>query len=294
MSMSNEQIAMRTGRNSILINVALSAFKLFAGIFANSAAMISDAVHSITDLFSTVVALIGIKLANKEADKSHPYGHERFESVATLVLAALVLTVGVGIGWAGIQRILSGDFHEIAIPGILALVAAVVSIGVKEGVFWYVRAAAKKIDSGALMADAWHSRADGLSSIGSFIGILGARMGFPIMDSIAAIVISLFIIKTAIGIGLDALGKMTDKACDDETINKMREVILAQKNVIGIDQLKTRLFANKIYVDVEISADGSYTLNAAHEIAHLVHDAIEDAFPKVKHCNVHVNPESHD
>jgi len=294
MSMSNEQIAMRTGRNSILINVALSAFKLFAGIFANSAAMISDAVHSITDLFSTVVALIGIKLANKEADKSHPYGHERFESVATLVLAALVLTVGVGIGWAGIQRILSGDFHEIAIPGILALVAAVVSIGVKEGVFWYVRAAAKKIDSGALMADAWHSRADGLSSIGSFIGILGARMGFPIMDSIAAIVISLFIIKTAIGIGLDALGKMTDKACDDETINKMREVILAQKNVIGIDQLKTRLFANKIYVDVEISADGSYTLNAAHEIAHLVHDAIEDAFLKVKHCNVHVNPESHD
>jgi len=290
MNKTNEQIAITAGRNSILINIVLSAFKLFAGIFANSAAMVSDAVHSITDLFSTVVALIGIKLANREADDSHQYGHERFESIATLALAALVLTVGAGIGWAGIQRILAGDFYEMAMPGVLALVAAVVSIGVKEGVFWYVRAAAKKIDSGALMADAWHSRADGLSSIGSFIGILGARMGFPIMDSIAAIVISAFIIKTAISIGLDAIGKMTDKACDDETVDKMRDIILAQEYIVAIDQLKTRQFASKIYVDIEISVDADLSLQAAHDIAHQVHDAIEIAFPKVKHCTVHVNP----
>ena len=292
MKKSNEQIAMTAGRNSILINVALSAFKLFAGIFANSTAMISDAIHSITDLFSTVVALIGIKLAGREADKGHPYGHERFECVATLILAALVLVVGTGIGWAGVQRIWTGDLHEIAAPGILALVAAVVSIGVKEGVFWYVRAAAKKINSGALMADAWHSRTDGLSSIGSFIGILGARMGFPIMDSVAAIIISLFIIKTAVKIGLDALGKMTDKACDDETVEKMRKIILAQKHVNKIDLLKTRLFANKIYVDVEISVNNSFSIQAAHEIAHQVHDAIEDAIKEVKHCDVHVNPDT--
>jgi len=290
MSKTNEQIAMRVGRNSILINIALAAFKLFAGIFAQSAAMVSDGVHSITDLVGTVIALIGIKLANKKPDKEHPYGHERFESVATLALAGLISVVGVGIGWSGIQTILSGDFGDLAIPGILALIAAVASIVIKEAVFWYVRAAAKKIDSSALMADAWHSRADGLSSVGSFIGILGARMGFPILDSVAAVVICIFILKTAITIALDAIGKMTDRACDDETVEKMRNVILAQESVDGIDSLKTRVFGNRIYVDVEIAVNSTLSFSTAHDISHIVHDAIENHFPKVKHCKVHANP----
>jgi len=290
MSKEKEKIAMRAGRNSIIVNILLSAFKLFAGIFANSAAMVSDAVHSIADLFSTVVAMIGIKLSNKEADKDHPYGHERFESVATLILAGLILAVGGGIGWAAIQRIIAGDFGELAIPGMLALVAAVVSIAVKEGIYWYMRAAAKRADSTALMADAWHSRVDGLSSIGSFVGILGAMLGFPVMDSIAAIIISAFIIRCAVSIAVEALKKMTDRACDDETVEAMRKVILDQEHVKDIDQLKTRLFGNKIYVDVEISVDANHTLIEAHDIAHNVHDAIEDEFEKVKHCSVHVNP----
>ncbi|MCL2204118.1 MAG: cation diffusion facilitator family transporter [Defluviitaleaceae bacterium] len=286
----HERLAMKTARNSIIVNILLAAFKLFAGIFARSAAMVSDAVHSITDLISTVVVIIGIKLANQKPDKEHPYGHERFECVATLILAALVFSVGVGIGWAGLRSILSREYTEWVVPGLLALVAAVVSIGVKEALFWYVRAVAKKIDSGALMADAWHSRADGLSSIGSFVGILGARMGFPIMDSLAAMVICVFIFKTAIKIALDAIGKMTDKSCDDATVEQMRQLVLSQTSVEGIDRLKTRLFGNKIYVDVDICVDGALTLNASHTIAEEVHDAIEAAFPKVKHCMVHVNP----
>jgi len=293
MKKSNEQVALSAARNSIIINIVLSAFKLFAGIFANSAAMVSDAVHSFTDLISTVIAIIGVKLANKKPDKEHPYGHERFECVATLVLALLVFSVGIGIGWAGVQRIISGDFAELAIPGILALIAAVVSIGVKEAVYWYMRAAAKKIDSSALMADAWHSRIDGISSIGSFIGILGARLGFPVLDSVAAIVICLFIIKTAISIMQDALGRMTDRACDDETIAAMGEVILAQTSVDGIDQLRTRIFGSRIYVDVDISVAPSFTIGEGHNIAQQVHDAIESSFPKVKHCMVHVNPSEH-
>ena len=288
MKRTNEQIAMRAARNSILINIALSAFKLFAGIFAHSAAMISDAVHSIVDLISTAIAMIGIKLSMKQADKDHPYGHERFECVAALLLAALVFATSLGIGWAGVQRILSGDF--VTIPGLLALIAAAVSIGVKEGVYWYMRRAALRIDSSALMADAWHSRIDGLSSIGSFIGILGARLGFPVLDSVAAIVISLFILKAAFHIFQDAIGKMTDRACDDETVDEMRKVILAQGAVEGIDQIKTRLFGNKIYVDLEICVDHAVTLAEAHRIAQHVHDAIEAGFPKVKHCMVHVNP----
>lgn len=290
MKKSNEQLAMRVGRTSILINIGLSAFKLFAGIFGQSTAMISDAVHSITDLAGTIIALIGIKVANKQADEGHPYGHERFESVATLALAALISVVGIGIGWAGVQTILAGDFGYLAMPGVVALVAAVISIGVKEGVFWYVRAAAKKTDSSALMADAWHSRADGLSSIGSFIGILGARMGFPILDSIAAVVICVFILKTAVSIALDAIGKMTDKACDDKTVEEMRKIILAQESVEGIDLLRTRVFGNRIYVDVEIAVSTSFTFVEAHNISHQVHDIVEKSFPKVKHCKVHANP----
>ena len=290
MSKANEQIAMTAARNSIIINIFLSVFKLFAGIFAHSAAMISDAVHSFTDLISTMIAIVGVKMANKKPDKEHPYGHERFESVATMVLALLVLSVGIGIGWAGVQTIIAGDFHALAIPGVLALVAAAISIGVKEAVYWYVRAAAKKIDSSALMADAWHSRVDGLSSIGSFLGILGARMGFPILDSVAAIVICLFIIKTAISIMLDAIGRMTDRSCDDETVEAMRKVILAQQSVDGIDQMRTRLSGSRIYVDVDIFVTATFTLDEAHDIAHHVHDAIENHFPRVKHCMVHVNP----
>lgn len=288
--MTNQQIAMKTARNSIAVNVILSAFKLFAGIFAHSAAMIADAIHSITDLISTVVVIIGIRLAGKQPDKEHQYGHERFECVATLILAALITVVGAGIGWAGIQNIISGDYQNLSVPGMLALVAAIVSIVVKEGVFWYVRAAAKKIDSSALMADAWHSRADGLSSIGSFIGILGARMGFPILDSVAAIIICAFILKTALSIAMDAIGKMTDRACNDDIVDAMNAVILKQESVDGVDRLRTRMFGNRIYVDVDICVDGSITLNEAHHIAQQVHDAIENEFLQVKHCMVHVNP----
>jgi len=290
MSKTNEQLAMKVARNSIIANVGLSAFKLFAGITSNSAAMVSDAVHSITDLLGTVIAIIGIKLSNRKPDKEHPYGHERFESVATLALAALISVVGVGIGWNAVQTILSGDFDELAIPGILALIAALVSIGVKEALFWYVRATAKKIDSSVLMADAWHSRADGLSSIGSFIGILGARMGFPILDAVAALVICIFILKTAVSIILDAIGKMTDRACDDETVDAMREIILSHDSVVGIDLLRTRIFGNRIYVDLEIGISSSLSFAEAHEVAHRVHDEIEKYFPKVKHCKVHANP----
>jgi len=290
MKKSNEKIAMQAGRNSIIVNVLLSAFKLFAGIFGNSAAMVADAVHSITDLFSTIIAMIGVKLAGQKPDKEHPYGHERLESIATLILAALIAIVGVGIGWAGLQMIISGQFNEVGIPTLLAMVAAIVSIFAKEGVYWYMRSIAKKIDSSALMADAVHSRADGLSSVGSLIGILGARIGFPVLDSVAAIVICLFILKTAFGIFVDAIGRLTDKACDDETVDKIRNVIMAQDAVEGIDQLKTRLAGNRIYVDVDISVNSSATLQEAHGIAQCVHDAIEREFPKVKHCMVHVNP----
>lgn len=286
----HKKIAMRISTLSIIVNLFLSLFKLFAGIFAHSGAMISDAIHSASDVFSTFIVMIGITLSHKSSDQDHQYGHERFECIASIILAVLLFATGLGIGKAGLDTILSGHYDTLKVPGMLALIAAIVSIAVKEWMYWITRAAAKKINSGALMADAWHHRSDALSSIGAFIGIFGARLGFPILDSVASLVICIFIAKAAYDVFKDAIDKMVDKSCDEETVNAMMKLILNEEGVLGIDDIRTRLFGCKIYVDIEIAADGNLTLHESHAIAERVHDRIEEAFVDVKHCMVHVNP----
>lgn len=285
-----EKIAMKVSFVSIGVNVLLSAFKLFAGIAAHSGAMVSDAVHSASDVFSTFVVIAGIKISSKQSDKEHPYGHERMECVAAIVLATILAVTGLGIGYNAAAKILSGRYASLEIPGFMALVAAIVSIAVKEGMYWYTRVGAKKIDSAALMADAWHHRSDALSSVGALIGIAGARIGYPICDAVASLCICFFIAKAAYDIFKDAIDKMVDKACDEETENELKNCALAQEGVLGVDLLRTRVFGNKIYVDIEIRADGNESLREAHSIAERVHDSIEGKFTKVKHIMVHVNP----
>ena len=284
-------LAMKVSGVSIAVNLLLSVLKLIAGILAQSGAMISDAVHSASDVGSTFVVMIGVTLSGKKSDKEHQYGHERMECVSSIILSGLLLATGLGIGLGGVENILKSSHGEaIAIPGALALVAAVVSIVVKEWMFWYTRGAAKKINSGALMADAWHHRSDAMSSIGAFVGIFGARMGFPILDPLASVVICLLIVKASVDIFRDAIDKMVDHSCDETTEEQMRETILKVDGVQRIDLLQTRLFGSKMYVDIEIAADGAQTLDAAHDIAERVHHAIEETFAEVKHCMVHVNP----
>lgn len=290
MNENMEKIAMKVSIISIIANVVLAAFKLVAGILAHSGAMISDAIHSASDVFSTFVVMIGIKIASKEPDEEHPYGHERMECVAAIILATILCITGLGIGKNALSNI-TGNSGEMAVPGVLALIAAIVSIIVKEAMFWYTRHYAKKIDSGALMADAWHHRSDALSSIGAFIGIIFARMGYVMMDSIACLVICVFIVKAAYDIFKDAIDKMVDKSCSLEVEAEIRTIVMSVDGVKGIDSLSTRLFGNKMYVDIEIRADGEKTLNETHEIAEAVHDSIEAQFEKVKHIMVHVNPD---
>ena len=284
-----EKTAMKVSIVSVIWNLLLSAGKLFAGIFANSGAMISDAVHSASDVFSTIIVMIGVKISGKDSDNDHPYGHERLECVAAIILATVLAATGIGIGYGAVVKIMAGDYN-VEMPGILALVAAVVSIVVKELMFWYTRYYAKQIDSSALMADAWHHRSDSLSSIGALIGIIGARLGFGIMEPLASVVICIFIEKAAYDIFMDAVNKMVDKSCDDETMEKIKACAMNIPGVENIDLLRTRVFGNKIYVDMEIAADGNKTLDETHAVAERVHNAIEQEFPKVKHIMVHVNP----
>lgn len=282
--------AYRVSVISILVNIFLSLIKLFVGVFSHSAALISDAVHSASDVFSTFIVIIGVKLSAKANDEDHQYGHERLESIAALILASVLAVTGLGIGVSGVSVVLKGDYQSLMIPGKLALFAAALSIAVKEWMFWYTRKYAKKINSDALMADAWHHRSDALSSVGSFAGILGAILGVRILDPIASLVICLLIIKAAFDIYKDAVSKLTDRAADKETTRRIRKLIIGCEGVKNIDELKTRLFGTKIYVDVEISVNGSVPLSSAHMVAQAVHDKIEKNLPEVKHCMVHVNP----
>lgn len=285
-----KKIAVKTSIVTIIVNFLLSAFKLVAGILGNSLAMISDAIHSASDVFSTLIVIIGVKIAAKAPDKNHPFGHERFECVAAIILAVVLCGTGVFIGYSGVSNIVTGAYKQFEVPTYLALAAAIVSIAVKEGMFWYTIRAAKKCNSGALKADAWHHRSDALSSVGSLIGIVGAMFGVLILDSIASIVICLLILKAAVDIFIDAVKKMTDQACDEKTENEIRTFILSCEGVKGLDSLMTRLFGNRVYVIAEISCESDLPLHDAHDIAERVHTGIEQNFPLVKHVTVHVNP----
>lgn len=283
-----KRVTMRISAVGVVCNVALTLFKLVAGIVANSAAMIADAVHSASDIVGSFVVMIGAVISNKAPDTEHPYGHEKLECIASVILGNILVAVGALIGYNGILKIVSGE--TLTAPGTLALIAAVASIVVKEALYWYTILGAKKINSVSLKAEAWHHRSDALSSIGSFVGILGARLGVPVLDPIASVVICLFIFKVAYGIFRESIDRLIDHACCDETVEQMRETLAAVPGVLAVDDIKTRLFGSRTYVDVEIAADGDLPLREAHAIAEAAHHTLEREFPEVKHCTVHVNP----
>ncbi|MCI7226530.1 Ferrous-iron efflux pump FieF [uncultured Clostridium sp.] len=285
-----QTIVNRVTSIGIIGNVILSLFKFLAGIFGHSSAMVSDAIHSLSDVLATFIAWLGIRLSMQAPDREHPYGHERLECVASLLLGTILFGTGLMIGLSGLKTILAGHYEELQAPECIALIAAVVSIATKEGMFWYTRHYAKVLNSAAFMADAWHHRSDALSSIGSLIGIGGAMLGFPILDPLASVAIAVCIIKVAYDILKDAVSKMLDTACSSEYEKKLADFISAQDGVDRLDVLHTRMFGNKIYIDAEISVDGDKSLTDAHEIAESVHTQVEKHFDNIKHIMIHVNP----
>ncbi len=271
-------------------NVFLSLFKFAAGVFGHSSAMISDAVHSLSDVLATAIALIGVKLSRRSADRGHPYGHERFESIASLILSFILFLTGAAIGYAGLRTIFSGNYETIVTPGLLPLAAAGISIISKEAMYRFTRSRAEKLHSPAFMADAWHHRTDALSSVGSLIGILGARAGYPVLDSVASVVICAFILKVAVDIFLEASRELTDSSCDEAYTDQLKSFVEEQSGVDRVDLLNTRLFGEKVYVDLEIAVDADLEVQEAHEIAETVHTGLEEKFSDIKDVMVHVNP----
>ena len=272
------------------VNLLLATFKFIAGFVGKSDAMISDAVHSSSDIVGGLIVVIGVSFSEKQADDDHPYGHERLESVASLLLALLLFAAGLAVAYSSADKVLGGGYLTMETPGLIALIAAIVSILSKEGLFWYTMSAAKRLNSGALKAEAWHHRSDALSSIGSLIGIAGARLGFPIMDPIAGLLISFFILKSAWDICKDAMEKMVDHRGDAQTEADIAAVVKKHPGV-EIDLLTTREFGRKLYADLEIRMDGNLTLSEAHRVAEAIHDELEHRFPQLKHVMIHINPD---
>lgn len=288
MQLSYKNTAYHVSIITMFMNLILSLFKLIAGLYGYSHAMISDAVHSMSDCASTIIVMIGIHFSSMDADKEHPYGHERMECIASMLLAVLLVFTGLQIGYQSLVSLISP--HTIMMPSFLALFAALISIIVKEGMYIYTCYYAKKIHSSSLLADAYHHQSDALSSIGSLIGIAGAMLGIKILDPLAGLCICVFILKPGISIFYDASIKMVDHSCSLELKQEMCYCIYNIHDVLSIDNIKTRLFNEKIYIDLEIGVNAELSLREAHDIAHNVHDLLEATFPQIKHCMIHVNP----
>jgi cation diffusion facilitator family transporter len=281
------KIARRVSIVTVVWNTILSVVKIAVGLLGRSSAIVADGIHSMSDVFTTVIAYVGIQLSAKKADDDHQYGHEKFEPVMSKLLATVLTVTALLIGYNGIKSMFSGDLET---PSRLNLAAAILSIVVKEWMYRYTIKAADEINSSALKADAWHHRTDAFSSIGSLIGVGGAILGFKFLDPLAAVVIAIIIIKVAVEIYLKSVDEVMDKSADPETIQQIRDTVNNIEGVVSIDLLLTRQHASLIYVDIEIGVNGDLTLWSAHEIAEAVHEAVEDQVELVKHCMVHVNP----
>lgn len=288
----HEDLAMRVSIHCIIVNIALAVGKIGAGIVGKSAAMVSDGVQSASDLVGTLISMAGVKLSNKPADEDHQYGHERFECIASILLAVTLFMVAYEIGYSGYEKIWGSQSAALESPGMIALAAAVASIVIKEWMYWYTKKAADLTNSNALLAAAWDHRSDAFSSLGSFVGILGARMGYPVLDPIASLVICGIIAYTGCKIVYESFERMTDTSASQEKVKEYMATIEAVPGVMHIDYVHTRIFGNRVFVDTEITIDDAQTFLEAHAIVEKVHHAVENAYPEVKHCMVHANPDT--
>lgn len=280
-------IARRVSLITIALNIFLAIIKITAGILGSSSAMLADGVHTISDVGTTIIAYAGFKISKKKPDKTHPYGHEKFESIFAKILSLILLLTGIFIGYESIKILIIGNIRR---PGKIALYAAVISIVFKEWMYRYTFSAAKKIRSISLEADAWHHRSDAFSSIGTLVGVLGARLGFLALDPIAGIIVSILVIKVGVELYFKSIRELVDESASEEIIKEIETITLNVNGVKGINKLRTRVSGNSIHVDMDISVNADITVKEGHDISQIVHDEIEEKLEDVKHPMIHIEP----
>lgn len=292
MTIEQTKLAQRISLQGMGINLLLFAAKGIAGLMIHSVSLLSDAIHSLTDIISSLVVLAGLKISTKPADKEHPYGHERIECVIALLLGIMLFGIGGIIGWEGICKLREPTaVHSYGtVLSLAAIGSSLASIAAKEWMYRFTIRCAKKIGSPSMAADAWHHRSDAISSVGSFVGVCGIYFGYPLIDVIACFIISAFVFKAAFDICKDACRRMIDTAGDNTVIESIRESILQNPDVLSVDLIKSRLFGSKLYIDIEVTLDRKLSFQRSHQIAHTIHDIVDASSDMVKDCMVHVNP----
>lgn len=277
-----------------LVNVVLLVFKFVAGILGGSAAMIADAVHSLSDFASDIVVLVLVKLGSKPQDEDYDYGHGKFETLASVIIGLALLLVGVMLAYSGVVKIYHAFRGEVLPqPGVIAFVAALVSIALKEWAFQFTVRVGRQVNSEAVVANAWHHRSDALSSIGTAVGIGGAILlgsQFSVLDPIAAVVVSFFIVKTAYGLISNALGELLEKSLSLDMEEEIKHIAESEESVSEVHHLQTRRIGNGIAIEMHVRIPGETTLYTAHQHATSIERKLKARFGEQTHIGLHVEP----
>lgn len=273
----------------VLVNIILSVTKIIGGIFGHSAALLADGIHSLSDLASDAMVLIAAKHAGEEADDDHPYGHGRFETLATVILGALLITVGLGIAYDGVLRLLDDTIP--ATPHILTLLVALFSIASNEALYHYTKNVGLRIRSELLKANAWHHRSDAVSSIVVFVGLAGAMTGMPKLDAYAAIVVAVMIMKIGASLAYQSLQELVDTGLEPELVEQIREKILLNEDVRQLHMLRTRRMGHTALVDVHIEVSPKLSVSEGHYISEAVEYSLKNSFDEINDVTVHIDPE---
>lgn len=278
-----------------VVNFVLLVFKFVAGFVGNSSAMIADAVHSLSDFVTDIIVLLFVNISSRPKDESHDYGHGKYETLATSVIGAILLCVGFGLFWSGCSRIWDYYVNDIPLesPGVIALIAAIASIIVKELLYQYTQRVGKKVDSQAVIANAWHHRSDAFSSIGTMLGIGGAILlgeGWRILDPLAAVVVSIFIVRVSLMLVQPAINDLLEVSLPKQTEQEILDIIMENPHVQKPHNLYTRRIGNTIAIEVHIRVDGAVPVREAHEWTREIERKLRARFGEMTHIMLHVEP----
>jgi len=277
-----------------VINLLLTLGKIIAGAVGKSSAIVADGVHSLSDLVTDIIVLVFINVSGKERDDNHRYGHGKYETFATMLISFALALVALGILWSGVTKVIHSVRGEIIEqPGYIALYAAIISIALKEGLYWYTKIIGIKVNSQAMVANAWHHRSDAFSSIGTALGISGAILlgeKWRVLDPIAGIVVSFFILKVAWDIANPSVKELLESALPIETEESILEIIINTSGVKGYHKLKTRKIGNGIAIEVHIKVDKDLTVESSHQIATNIENSIRKKFGVQSHIGIHMEP----
>ncbi|MGQ9658638.1 MAG: cation diffusion facilitator family transporter [Thermochromatium sp.] len=287
--LERRRVISRTSIVGAVINLALSVIKILVGLLGHSQALVADGIHSLSDLFSDALVYVAGHHASQQPDQNHPYGYARYETIATLTLGLLLLLVAIGIGWDSVRRLFKPD--ALLQPDTLALVTTLVAIGVKEWLYWWTLAQAKRVGSDLLRANAWHHRSDSISSLVVLIGILGALAGLTYLDAISAFIVALMIARIAWELGWGAVNELVDAGLESERIAKVAQTIRSVGGVRDIHMLRTRRLGGQILADVHVLVDPDISVSEGHMISVLVEQRLKREISEMEDVIVHIDPE---